>query len=138
MDPLTLANNVLSLGMDRPVVDLTVEVRQQGAAAMQAQQQTVEFQNKILAQNESLFLAQQESLALLQRAGEAGSGGAALEEVVIRAARSVPPPPVLVFNAIFEDAFLQGSPPADGSPIAPPPPSTIEQRLSRPAGIWRR
>jgi len=76
-----LAKNIDSAVGDLTFAEVTqqgAEVRQQGAAAKHAQQGAAEFYTKILAQQEGLS----RQVALLQRAGEAGSGSTALEEVV--------------------------------------------------------
>ena len=69
----------LARNIDSCVADLTLaEVRQQGAAAQQAQLGAAAFHTIIIAQQEDLA----RQVALLQRAGAAGSGSTALEVVV--------------------------------------------------------
>jgi len=100
----------LAKNIDSAVGDLTLaevqqqgaEVRQQGAAAKLAQQGAAEFYTTILAQQEGLS----RQVALLQRAGEAGSGSAALEKVVRELAQELRMGRSDVVKQLEEERFL--------------------------------
>jgi hypothetical protein len=96
----------LAKNIDGCVVDLTLaEVREQGAAAMKAQEGVAQFHNTILAQQESLA----RQVALLQRAGAAGSGSAALEAVVRELAGEMRMDISDVAKQLEEERFLLAS-----------------------------
>jgi hypothetical protein len=85
------------------VADLTLaEVREQGAAAKKAQQGAEDFHATILAQQEGLA----RQIALLQRAGAAGSGSAALEAVVRELAEELRMQRSDVAKQLEEERFL--------------------------------